>query len=340
MSTSPRLAITIPTYNRADLLGLLLDSIARDFTGRPWPTDLELVVIDNASTDSTIAEVERRIAAGLPVRLVRNATNMGMDANLAACFDVTVANYLWQLGDDEVLYEGTASWVLEFCRTRDFGLLHMESIGFRKGEQPLHWARRIPERIETRELSARGLFRCANVFLTFISANVINRHAILAQQPNFNAREEMNTYLPQLVWIFGALKAHDRHFHVDMPMFGALSGNSGGYRLIEVFGTNLLAITERQLSGTLQDASSIMANAVLSRLIPSELSAQRDGVVAHNSFEKEPLGHALERAFGRRLYLRLFVLPLLSRRRWIHHCSFFMTRMFNKLNRKVRYAWL
>lgn len=337
---SPRLAITVPTYNRAELLSLLLDSIARDFAEAAWPADLELVVIDNASPDSTIAMVERRIATGLPIRLIRNASNTGMDANLAACFGITEANYLWQLGDDEVLHQGAARWVLEFCRARDFGLLHMECIGFRKGEQAVHSARRIPKRIAPRELDSYTLFRHANVFLTFISANVINRHAVLAHAADFDARIEMNTCLPQLAWIFGALKSHDRHFHVDTPMFGALSGNSGGYRLIEVFGSNLLAITERHLGGILPDATPIMANAVLSRLIPSELFAQLDRPDSHNRYESEQIEHALECVFGRRPYLRLFVLPLLSSRRWVRRAAFFAARVFNRLNRKVRYAWL
>lgn len=340
MRTVPRLGITIPTYNRADLLGLLLDSIARDFSGSHWPEDLEVVVIDNASTDDTVEAVRQRIDAGVPIRLVRNPENLGMDANLAACFDATEATYLWQLGDDEVLHEGAARWVLDFCRQHDFGLLHMECTGFRKGEQPGHWARRIPDAIPVIPLDSQKLFRQANVFLTFISANVINRRAVRQRAAGFDARMEMSTFLPQLAWIYGALKAHERHFLVTTPLFGALSGNSGGYRLIEVFGANLLAITRRQLGSALVDADSIMANAVLSRLIPSELFARLDGDDNHNRFESEQLGHALDAAFGRRTYMRLFVLPLLSRRRWIRRGSFFLTRLFNKLNRKVRYAWL
>lgn len=340
MSTVPRLGIAIPTYNRADLLGVLLDSIARDFAAAAWPEDLEVVVIDNASTDDTVESVRLRIDRGMPIRLVRNPENLGMDANLAACFDASEATYLWQLGDDEVLHAGAARWVLDFCQQHDFGLLHMECMGFRKGEQPTHWARQIPETIAVTPLGSRSLLRQANVFLTFISANVINRHAVQEHSAGFNARTEMNTFLPQLAWIYGALKAHNSHFHVMTPLFGALSGNSGGYRLIEVFGANLLAITRRQLSPTLPEAESVMANAVLSRLIPGELFAGLNESQNHNRFEPEQLRHALAAAFGRRMYLRFFVLPLLSHRRWIRQSSFFITRLFNKVNRKVRYALL
>lgn len=341
MNTKPRLAITIPTYNRAELLALLLDSIARDFAGTAWPTDLELVVIDNASTDDTVVAVERRIAAGTPIRLVRNADNTGMDANIAACFDVTEATYMWQIGDDEVLHEGACRYVLEFTRAHDFGLLHIESVGFTKGQQAEQFAQRIPDKLEVREMTSSEMFRCANIYLTFISANVINRHAVRAKLPDFNPRSEVNTFLPQLAWIYGALKASPRHFHIRTPLFGALGGNTSGYRLVEVFGSNLLGITQRQLGASIPAARRMMANAVLTRLLPGELmSHTRSGKCGGNRFESEDLVPVLHQAFGDAVLLRWCTKPMLSRSVWRRRSAFFLVRVFNKLNRAMNYTLL
>lgn len=333
------LAITIPTYNRADLLGHLLQSIARDF--ERWPDDLELIVIDNASTDHTRKEVERYQARGVPIRLITNERNIGMDGNLAACFGVSQAKYLWQIGDDEVLHQGCAGYVLDFCRQRNFGLLHIECVGFSKGGQLGQLARKIPDDIRVRELDSARLFRQANIYLTFISSNVINRHAVLASQPTFDGKTETGTFLPQLAWIYGALKASDCHFHVRTPLFGALGGNTSGYRLVEVFGRNLLTITTRQLGDRLPQARTVMANAVLTRLLPGELVslAKADELVS-NRFETENLSRALDEAFGSSLYLRWCTKPLLSTspaRRWQ---TFFGVRVFNKLNRAMNYVLL
>lgn len=336
---APVMAITIPTFNRGELLGILLDSIGRDFPD--WPADLEVVVLDNASTDDTHIQVQQRIAQGMPIRLVRNPTNIGMDGNLAACFDATAAKYLWQIGDDEVLHAGACRYVLEFCRRNEFGLLHIECVGFTQGKQHEQLARTIPATVDVRLLDSPTMFRRANIYLTFISSNVINRQAVRQHDPAFNPAVEANTFLPHLAWIYGALKAAPRHFHVRTPLFSALGGNTSGYRLVEVFGVNLQAITERQMAATLPGARRLMANAVLTRLLPGELMAlSRAAAAGGNRFEPEDLGHALDQAFGPSLYLRLWTRPLLSVQNWRRRFAFFALRVFNKINRTVNYALL
>jgi glycosyltransferase involved in cell wall biosynthesis len=336
---SSLLAITIPTYNRGELLGILLDSIARDFS--IWPEDLEVLVLDNASTDNTQEQVQRRIDAGLPVHVICSQTNIGMDGNLAACFYATEAKYLWQIGDDEVLHAGSCRYILDFVRKHDFGLLHIESEGFTKGRQPEQFARAIPPSIDVYELNSSEMLRRANIYLTFISSNIINRQAILAAMPNFDSHAEINTYLPQLAWIYGVLKIKSRHFYVKTPMFGALGGNTSGYRLIEVFGLNLLAITERQLGTFIPNARRIMANAVLTRLLPGELIslsyvAERSG----NQFEAEDLVPMLDLVFGKSFFLRWFTKPLISPYAAYRHFVFFFVRVFNKFNKAMKYIFL
>lgn len=335
---SPLLAIAIPTFNRADLLGLLLDSIARDFES--WPADLDLVVIDNASTDGTHEEVARRIGAGMPIRLLRNERNIGMDGNLAACFNATDAKYFWQIGDDEVLHAGACRFVLEFCRRHEFGLLHIASVGFAKGGQAGQFARRIPRHVKLESLASPALLRKANVFLTFISANVVNRRAVIDGIEGFDASAETGTFLPQLAWIYGALKVSDRHFHVRTPLFGALGGNTSGYRLIEVFGVNLLSITERQLGQVIPAAKRVIGNAVLTRLLPAEIVGMSRDDSQRNRFEAEELAEAIDRAFGAAIFSTVFVKPLLSGPAWAQRAVFFLVRAFNKLNRISGYRCL
>lgn len=338
-STGPLLSITIPTFNRGKLLGILLDSVARDFP--VWPEDLEVVVLDNASTDDTRVQVQQRIESGLPVKLITNKTNIGMDGNLAACFDATTAKYLWQIGDDEVLHRGACYFVLEFCRRNEFGLLHIECVGFTKDQQAEQLARTIPENVDVHAMDSSEIFRRANIYLTFISANVINRQALRHHDPNFDPKLEMNTFLPQLAWIYAVLKASSQHFYVRTPLFGALGGNTSGYRLVEVFGVNLQAITERQLGSTLPGASRLMANAVLTRLLPGEImSLSRVAANGGNRFESEDLIRVLKEAFTPSFYLHWCTIPMLSGSRFRRHITFFFVRAINKINRALNYAWL
>ena len=335
----PILSIVIPTYNRAPLLKLLLNSIVRDLPD--WPEDVELVVSDNASTDGTRGVVAEVAARGTPIRLVSNAENVGMDRNLAACFGLASGRYFWQIGDDDILFEGALTRVLAICRGPDFGILHLASEGFHEGDQARIFAIRAPAAPTVLKLDRTSLFRSINVFLTFISANVVNRAAVLKRFPGFDHTADLNTYLPQLAWIYAAVEASDKHLHIPAPLFGALTGNTGGYRLVEVFGVNLARITGRRLGAAIPRAESIMLNAALTRVIGNEIGALRKGGRQLNRFADEDTVAAMCRCFGKRFYFRALVGPMaFSSSRLGAAGLFLLLRFFNRVNRRLGYRLL
>jgi glycosyltransferase involved in cell wall biosynthesis len=68
-----RLSVVIPTWNRAGLVGDAVES-ALDQEGG----DLEVIVVDDGSTDGTAEVIERRF--GKSVKLLRMATRSGVGA--------------------------------------------------------------------------------------------------------------------------------------------------------------------------------------------------------------------------------------------------------------------
>ena len=332
------LSIVVPTYNRAELLNCLLVSIVKDFT--QWPSDLELIVIDNASTDETSAIISRFADKNFPIQYLVNEKNIGMDGNLAACFDVASGKYFWQVGDDEIMYRGTVQYVLELCRNQEFGVLHLASKGFTNGQQAEISLLAKPNRVEAEVLDSKKLFRLANVFLTFISANVINRQAVLMRFPNFDTKAELNTNLPQLAWTFSALKASDVHCYIGTPLLGALAGNTGGYKLIEVFGVNLINITKKYLHDLIPNAERIMSNAVLIAVLPGGLMSQHSKSNLTSKFEHENVIVNAEACFKGFMYFKIFIRPILSNSNFKRKVAFFLVRVANRVNRKLKYFFL
>lgn len=95
---TPRLSICISTRNRAAFLGETLDSIVPQLT-----PEVELVVLDGASTDGT-ADVVRRSATGAPqVRYIREETNSGVDADYDKCVMQAQGEFCWLMTDDDLL---------------------------------------------------------------------------------------------------------------------------------------------------------------------------------------------------------------------------------------------
>jgi len=76
MPSTPLISVALCTYNGARWLPLQLDSVL----AQDWPS-LEVVAVDDASTDGTPALLEAYAARDARVRLHRNAVNVGLRRN-------------------------------------------------------------------------------------------------------------------------------------------------------------------------------------------------------------------------------------------------------------------
>jgi hypothetical protein len=94
----PLVSVCIPVWNREHLLSETLDSVL----GQTYD-DLEVLVVDNASTDGS-ADVARRYAArDSRVRLVVNGANIGGMPNYRRCLELATGDYLKFCNSDDLL---------------------------------------------------------------------------------------------------------------------------------------------------------------------------------------------------------------------------------------------
>lgn len=136
---TPRVQVFIPTYNRADRLRAAVDSVL----AQTWP-GVEVVVLDNHSTDGT-DEVMRRIVAEYPrVRHVRRPSNIGMFGNLNAIAGLVDADFFAMLTDDDTYEPGFIETAMRlFDRWPDVDLVACDAParyhGVVKGSQMDYW---------------------------------------------------------------------------------------------------------------------------------------------------------------------------------------------------------
>lgn len=95
-SSTPKVTIGLPTFNRRSYLAAALDS-ARAQTY----SNLEIIVSDNASNDGTWDYLQSIDDPRLVLR--RNATNIGGVANLNACLGTAAGELFLLLSDDDLL---------------------------------------------------------------------------------------------------------------------------------------------------------------------------------------------------------------------------------------------
>jgi GT2 family glycosyltransferase len=114
-SGAPRVSFVLVTYNKDHLTVLTLESVLR-FADLPY----ELIVVDNGSTDSTLALLDRIKGA----KIIRNQTNVGFGPGCMQAADIANGEYLCFLNNDALLTEGAITAAL-----RNFDSANVGAVG-------------------------------------------------------------------------------------------------------------------------------------------------------------------------------------------------------------------
>jgi abequosyltransferase len=167
-----QLSVCIATHNRASFIGATLESIGSQATEQ-----VEIVVLDGASSDNT-GEVVRMYQNRFPaLRYFRQNKNMGIDHDFAEAVNLANGEYCWLFSDDDIIKPGAIETVLEAIKKRHYGLI-IANAEVRSAD--------LSEMLETASLkfrvdrvykageSRRLLADLAN-YLTFIGGVIIQR---------------------------------------------------------------------------------------------------------------------------------------------------------------------
>ncbi|MBM0108907.1 glycosyltransferase family 2 protein [Steroidobacter sp. S1-65] len=113
-----KLSICIASYNRAAFIGATIESIVSQIT-----EECEIVVSDNASTDSTEEVVQKFAVACTSLRYVRQTENRGLDKNFDCAVELARGEYCWLMADDDLLKPGAVATVLGAIKRDDYSLI-------------------------------------------------------------------------------------------------------------------------------------------------------------------------------------------------------------------------
>ncbi|MBU5689296.1 MAG: glycosyltransferase family 2 protein, partial [Candidatus Aenigmarchaeota archaeon] len=91
----PLVSVVIPTYNRKEMLIRLIKSIKKSTY-----KNLEIIVVDDASTDGTYEEIKRKFP---DVKIVRNEKNLLLAASRNIGIKNSKGKYIFLIDDDNVV---------------------------------------------------------------------------------------------------------------------------------------------------------------------------------------------------------------------------------------------
>lgn len=108
MNNPIKLSICIATFNRHQFIAATLDAIVKQMR-----YDVELIVVDGASTDNTYEIMTEYSAKYKNVFYYRELENSGVDRDYDKAVGYARGEYCWLMTDDDLLCDGAISRVLE-----------------------------------------------------------------------------------------------------------------------------------------------------------------------------------------------------------------------------------
>jgi len=104
----PLISVCIPSYNRPEFMGDLLDTIvSQDFN------NFEVIVCEDNSPKTLEIEVivndYKKKHTGIPIYFIRNKETLGYDGNFRKLIDVSHGEYCVYMGDDDLMCKGALS---------------------------------------------------------------------------------------------------------------------------------------------------------------------------------------------------------------------------------------
>jgi glycosyltransferase involved in cell wall biosynthesis len=91
-------SVLLPVYNGAKYLPLAIDSVLSQSH-----KELELIVVDDCSTDESVSIIEAYAARDKRLRFLPNPTNLGLFHNYNRCLELSLGEYIKPFAQDDLL---------------------------------------------------------------------------------------------------------------------------------------------------------------------------------------------------------------------------------------------
>lgn len=175
----PLISICIPTYNRAKFLERCLDNILSQW----WFDEniIEIVISDNASSDSTQSLVRKYQKKCASIRYFRNQENIGANLNLFKAAERATGEYIRFMWDDDQIADRWLQQIIHAIQSHnDITLLHTNMTDWSILVQDwIHYFKDLLHHNKASKLL---------IFLTYLSALIVKRDVFLQHLNEFKER--------------------------------------------------------------------------------------------------------------------------------------------------------
>jgi len=183
----PSLSVVVPNFNHAKYLPLSLPAILQQ-SFRP----LEVIVLDDASTDNSVEVIERFARENPTIRLVRNEKNLGVMPNLNKGVSLARGDYVFIGSADDEAMPGLFEASMRLLAQHDKAALCSTISEWRYVDSGLSWQMATGLADKPCYLSPTDLVRlgCRGKLMISSSSVVFRKAALL----------DVGIFIPELRW--------------------------------------------------------------------------------------------------------------------------------------------
>jgi len=265
MTSKPILSICIATFNREEFLDKQLNRIFKEISLIDEPGSIEVIVSNNASTDSTNEIVEKYKKMGLVY--FEQSENVGPDKNFFTLFEMATGEYTWLLSDDDSINDDTIRYIVNTVSNTNIDYLYLRSSG------------------DIRSDLGRGgdiynsgeFYKRVCLYLTFISSQVIKsaliKNNIESSKYMFgNLMAYFHLYLKCLQDSKNCMISCSREVHAEPD-------NTRGYRFYQVWGKGVIdALKDTELGKDPSKVALFKNELLFKLLLPFTCSIRRSNL--------------------------------------------------------------
>ena len=168
-----KLSITIPTYNRPTQIVERIKELAPQIV-----EGVSIIIYDNCS-EVPVSELLVPFS-NLPITVIRNAVNVGGDANQARCLENVHEGWAWTLGDDDPIREDAIETIMQLISEHvDCCFINMAN----KKECEIHSFDEILSYFKIRGALGKAFFQSACLYnMGLLSGSIIWFYSFLTSQ--------------------------------------------------------------------------------------------------------------------------------------------------------------
>lgn len=217
-----KVSICIPVYNAENYIETTLKSVINQTF-----KEIEIIVIDNKSTDKTIEKIEQ--IHDSRIKLIKNKKNYGMVGNWNICLKHVRGEYIQFVCADDILEKNCLEEKVKFMDNNKDVVLVFSSTRIINQNGKYIMTRKFKNRniIENGVKVGIKSFRTRNVFGE--PSNVLFRSKIAKQIGEFN---EMLSYTPDWeYWIKLSKLGKVGYINIPLSKFRVLGNSGTGYLL-------------------------------------------------------------------------------------------------------------